>query len=229
MKQDLFNKKNKMADLITECHKVILILPRFNIYFGFGDKTVEEVCREYNVDSDLFLMICNIYAYPQYASHYNLSVGQIPVMLEYLRKSHSFYLQERIPHIENHLTMLSEKSIQKHGQILKQFWDQYKSEVISHFDYEERMVYPYIDNLIEGGNGDGYNIGMFSKHHSNIEDKLDDLTNIIIKYLPGKTLSQHRSSILFDLYQLSSDLKRHTYIEDRILVPAIKAQERKRQ
>ena len=71
-------------------------------------------------------------------------------------------------------------------------------------------------------------IDQFEQNHSNIEDKLADLINIIIKYLPGKLRTADRISMLQDLNALSADLNRHALIEDKILVPFVEYLEKQR-
>ena len=41
---------DRMADLISENYFLIQVISRFGIKVGFGDKTVEQVCREFGVD-----------------------------------------------------------------------------------------------------------------------------------------------------------------------------------
>jgi regulator of cell morphogenesis and NO signaling len=55
--------------------------------------------------------------------------------------------------------------------------------------------------------------------HDNIGDKLSDLTNIIIKYLPAEIMPNERIGVWFDLAQLSKDLDKHAIIEEKILIP----------
>ena len=59
----------------------------------------------------------------------------------------------------------------------------------------------------------------FTENHSGIEDKLADLRNIILKYLPEEYSQSLRFDILKDIISIESDLKKHTIIESRILVP----------
>jgi regulator of cell morphogenesis and NO signaling len=57
---------------------------------------------------------------------------------------------------------------------------------------------------------------------------LEDLTNIIMKYMPVEDATEaERGNVLFDLFQLSSDLKKHTSIEDRLLIPSVEQLERR--
>ena len=60
MRNKLFSERMKMAELVAANNNIILLLPRFGIRLGFGDCTVREVCAEYGIATDFFLLICNI-------------------------------------------------------------------------------------------------------------------------------------------------------------------------
>ena len=222
----LFTKKMKLADLVINNHKLVLILQRFNIALGFGEKTIDDVCQQNNVPVDFFLLICNVYTNDQYLPSSNeLSQINMVQLIPYLTASHNYYLQERIPHIENHLHHIADHCYPSHHDTLLKFFRDYKDEVSKHFQYEEFTVFPYINNLHKNVKSTGYSIQQFEENHSNIEDKLSDLTNIILKYIPGDVLPNERISLLFDIFQLADDLNTHSLIEEKILIPYVQTLE----
>ena len=223
----LFSKKMKLADVLLSNHHLVLILKRFGLELGFGEKTVADVCAQYQVSADFFILICNVYANDQYLpSQEEMARVDMQALVPYLVASHVYYLEERIPHIENHLSRIADACPSSHQNILYRFFSDYKKEVENHFQYEEEIVFPYIKQLSMGKKSEGYAITQFEENHSNIEDKLNDLTNIILKYLPGDVMPQERISLLFDIFQLSSDLNKHNLIEDKILIPYVESLER---
>ena len=52
----------KMAELIAVSPSLPGVLTRMGIPFGFGDETVEEVCRRNGTDPETFLLICSVHA-----------------------------------------------------------------------------------------------------------------------------------------------------------------------
>ncbi|MBA7528470.1 hypothetical protein ES705_20656 [subsurface metagenome] len=64
-------------------------------------------------------------------------------------------------------------------------------------------------------------IDFFVDTHTNIEDKLYDLKNIIIKYLPPARDYTSSNALLFELFRLERDLNDHARIEDKVLVPKV--------
>ena len=60
----------------------------------------------------------------------------------------------------------------------------------------------------------------------NIDEKLEDLKNIVMKYLPAECDSEMRIRVLMTIYYLQEDLKRHTYVENNILAPMVTRMEK---
>jgi regulator of cell morphogenesis and NO signaling len=229
MNKILFSEKMKLADLISANHNLILMLPRFGIPFGFGDKRVVEVCAKYNVPADFFLLICNVYSFDSYIpGEKDVVATDMRLLIPYLRASHKYYLNERLPHIEQHLNRIADNIDGKYGSVLKRFFAGYKNEVSEHFMYEEETVFPYIEALASGRSSHrAYQIHDFEEVHNDIEDKLNDLMQIIFKYLPGNVSQGDSIGVVFDIFELSSDLNKHSLIEEKVLVPYVKLIEKK--
>ena len=222
-KKTPFMKDTKFAELMTEDRRLLQLLPRFGIGLGFGDRSVAQVCQTNQVNTELFLMICEVYSNGRYRpGKEELQKIDLGNLLSYLKASHRYYLDERFPHIEEHLQHIIEACGKKYGPMLGHFYDEYKQEVMRHIQYyEEEVVFPYIETLLGGQRTSSYNINEFEHNHTNIQDCLDDMMNILLKYLPGDILPKERIEISLDIMELSDDLNRHSLIEDRILTPYV--------
>ena len=226
-KKTPFSKDSKFAELMTDDRRLLQLLPRFGIGLGFGDHSVDQVCRMNQVNTDLFLMICEIYSdgnfKPEKHELQHINMGDL---LSYLKASHLYYLDECFPHIEEHLQRIIDACGQKYGPMLSHFYDEYKQEVMRHIKYyEEEVVFPYIEALLNGKRPDSYKIDEFEHNHTNIQDTLDDMMNILLKYLPGDNLTKERIEISYDIMELSDDLNRHSLIEEHILIPCVESLE----
>jgi regulator of cell morphogenesis and NO signaling len=113
-------------------------------------------------------------------------------------------------------------------KLIDKFYDDYDNEVAGHFKYEEEVVFPYIDSLItsHGTQSEKFNIGQFGHNHSNINEKLNDLKNIITKYLNEEYSSPLCFELLNDIYSVEKDLRKHSLIENRLLIPLVEKMER---
>ncbi|MBP6230187.1 MAG: hemerythrin domain-containing protein [Paludibacteraceae bacterium] len=222
MKQIQFTPHTKLANLILHNFKLLPVITRFGIPLGFGEKTVAEVCKQYAIPTDFFILVCNIYTHDEYApSPAEIRKVDIHSLLAYLSSSHQYYLSERIVEIEASIQEMSKTCTNKYFSTIETFYDGYKKEIVKHLEFEETSVFPYIQGLLSGEKNDGFGIQQFENNHTNIEEKLGDLKNIIIKYVPIDCASKERNKLLYDIFLFEEDLNRHTLIEDKILIPYV--------
>lgn len=113
-------------------------------------------------------------------------------------------------------------------RLIDKFYDDYDAEVTNHFMFEESIVFPYIESLLKNGKSLqlDFSISKFEENHSYIGEKLNDLKNIIIKYLPEDYSSPIRFEILKDIYDVESDLQKHSLIENKILISLVEKLEK---
>ena len=71
-----------------------------------------------------------------------------------------------------------------------------------------------------------YSINDYYDEHDDIEEKLFDLKNILIKYLPQQKESDIINKLLINLFMLEQDINYHSRIEDKVLVPKVAAIEK---
>ncbi|MCI2144838.1 MAG: hemerythrin domain-containing protein [Bacteroidales bacterium] len=228
MKNTLYSEGMKMADLISSDPSLLIVIARLDIKLGFGDASVADICKRYRLSKNLFLMICDIYSFDGFKpSTDNLTLDDIPHIISYLKTSHKYYTSYFFPRLRDDIHLMIKACNESDRKIMNKFYDDYDAEVRKHFDYEEKTVFPYIETLLANGNtGKNYNIGKFEKNHSNIEEKLNDLKSIVTKYLPETCSSPARYDVLCDIFHIELDLSKHTLIENELLVPLVKRQER---
>ena len=218
-----YSRRCKLADMISAELMLLGIVERLGIRLGFGDATVDDICRRYGLSPELFLMICNVYSFDGYMPHANeLNRDDLPHLVAYLRASHRYYTEVCFPRLHEHIHAMVASLDVTNRRVIDRFFDDYQAEVDNHFAYEEETVFPYIESLISGGaRVDGYNIDQFGHNHGNIEDKLNDIKNIVLKYLPESSAVAERHAVLEDIFRIEKDLDRHTEIENRILIPLV--------
>ena len=217
--------KMKMADAINQYHSLLTVLPRLGIPLGFGEKSIEQLCTEQHVSLPLFTLISRVYTQTDYYPSIE-ELRQCPMndILQYLQQSHQDYLENKFPHIEQHFNTLLEPMDKKYSTLIVNFYKEFKKEVVKHFQYEEKVVFPYMRQILsenETDNGEHHHKSAFQQQHDDIEDTLNDLTNLLLKYIPAEVSSSERVDMLLDMYALSNDIGKHAMMEDRILLPYI--------
>lgn len=216
-----FSANSKMNDLIRSDASLLLTMTRFGLPLGFGDKSVREVCQENGIDSSTFLAVVNFITdnlKPEAIQAGNISISDL---ITYLKNAHSFFLDFKLPLIRRKLIEAIDDAVNEepYKQMILKFYDGYEREVRKHMDYENDKVFPYVLELCNGTKDPDYNIAVFEQNHENIESKLSDLKNILVKYFPSQQPNFLLNEVLFDLSDCELDLDRHTKVEDLLFVP----------
>ncbi len=224
--QKMYEADDLLISIIRDNYNVLQSLGSFGINLGFGDKTVKEVCEYEGVDTYTFLAVVN-FTINGHRNPDDADRVSIPTLMKYLRASHDYYLGFQLPFIRKELSEALDPDNSVSNLVLK-LYDEYARQIQLHMKYEERMVFPYVDNLLDGRVTSGYDIETFSKHHGQTDQKLRELKQIIIKYLPSDGLRNNQlSATLYDIYNNEEWLALHAEVEDHIFIPAIRKLEQK--
>lgn len=216
----------KMADLLDVNLSMLGVFSRFGMSFGFGEATVQEVCDGMGIDPETFLIICKVYAFDNYKpSREQMENACLEDIVNYLKMSHAYYLGSMVPELARSIEVMMSPCEETRKKIIWKFFTDYKEELERHFEYEEKTVFPYVEAMIDSRERESYTIGEYEKNHSNVEEKLDDLKKLILMYLPPQCNHQDTVQALFCIALLETDLERHTFIEEGILVPVVSRME----
>ena len=222
---DTYTAADSMGRLVCENHRVLLVMSRFGLGLGFGNKSIAEVCQEQGVDTATFLTVVNMLLNED-ADGPSVEAISVGTLVDYLHQSHEYFLGFRLPGIRAKLM----ETVGQEGTLSKaiiSYFDGYVEEVQKHMEYEETRVFPYVRQLIAGEDTEGYSIKVFGKQHSQVEARLTEFKNILIRFYPSHSTNEI-NSVLFDIFNCEHDLASHNAIEDRLFIPAIEAMEAKR-
>jgi regulator of cell morphogenesis and NO signaling len=229
----LFTRDTTLADAIHSNYLLIPVVNRFGVSLGFGEKTIRDVCKEHRIDVEFFLCIINVFSSERYFPEKKLMTFSPLTILEYLQKTHAYYRETQIPVIERQLHQLLRRAGKRRNDlaIVRKFFLGYKRELLAHLDREERITFPYIRKVyrmhqknrsaVNAKVSQTYSMDTYGKEHNNVDEKLWDLKNILIKYLPGTVDDAIRNAMICEVFRLEGDIRDHTRIEETILMPLV--------
>lgn len=218
----LYTSHDKMRALIADNSQLIMVMGRFAIPMGFADKTVKEVCAEHGVDEATFLAVTNFVSQKE-TNYQNINLTSL---IGYLKKAHEYFLTFSLPAIRRKLIEAIDCSgNDRIALLILRFYDEYVIEVKRHMTYENKVVFTYVENLLNGYWRKEYSIATFEGKHSPIGAKLKELKDVIVRYCPENS-SYLLYSVLLDIILCEQDLNSHCSIEDSLFVPATKKLEK---
>jgi len=222
------NASTKVADVILNNPYLMLLLEHFGISVPVQEKTVDEICIENSISTDLFLTFANLYNGVHYSPTKSFSYSETLTIVNYLKNSHKYYSEEIYPNILGIIRKMNSANSHKEMALVEKFFGDYFNEVIEHLNYENETVFPYIVGLYERVivsnkpySLQEYSVADYKEQHNDIEEKLNDLNNLLIKYLPQNDDLPLRRKLLLSLFELEYDLNIHSQIEDLILIPLV--------
>lgn len=219
----------KMLDLINENYSLLLFLQHFNVDFAVDNSTVEELCAVNSIDMWAFITIGNLYNgfYP-HENEIN-RIGNINHILTFLNNSHSFYKEDKYPELKWYLHKLQQTYKTNDFLLIERFFNDYFNEVLEHLEYEDDIAFPYFSGLINSKEqfGSSFSAKEYFNHHTDIETKLSDLKNLFLKHIKIKNELNTKRKFLNTLFVLEFDLKIHSIIEEKILIPLVERVENK--
>lgn len=227
---EIFTREHKLFNIIDHNINLLPVLNRFGISLGFKDKKVKTICEEKHLNPDFLLAIVNTYHNESYFPEQELLSFSPLEIIGYLKKTHQYYLNYVVPQLDLLMTRLTESSTsQSQGlQMVNSFYQKYRSELLLHIDDEEQRVFPYIEKLVRNQvTRSNYSILSFEEEHTNVDEKLNDLKNLIIKYIEPDYDQNICNEFLMALIRFEKDINDHARIEDVILLLQAEALEKK--
>ncbi len=235
----LIHENMKLADVIHHDHTLVPIINRFGIHLGFGNDTIAEICQKHHLNVDFFLTILNAFHDAHYFPKEQLQRFPAALIIDYLQKAHHYFLEDKIPEISALMDKMAEEYPldETTFRLIRNFFTEYAQELKKHTHREEEKIYPYVlslEKVFSDGSVDEYlrnqirdnPVSEYESEHENMEEKLFDLKNILIKYLPAPRKDELGYQILRELFTLEKELNEHARIENLILIPKVEAMEK---
>lgn len=218
-----YSPTDKLRNLVRDNSSLLMVMSRFGISSGFGEKTVEEVCGMHGVDVATFLSVANLISGKE-KDYKSLSLSSL---IGYLRRAHTYFLDYNLPTIRRRLIeALDCSGSDDVAFLILKFYDEYVTEVRKHMEYENTVVFAYVDELLQNRLDSSFSIDVFGGKHNHIDIKLKELKDIVISYYPNKC-NDMLNSVLFDIINCEQDLASHCNVEDMLFVPAVAELERR--
>jgi len=215
----------KLADLLFENPYLMLMMQHFGINFVVQDKSVGQVCRENNINKEVFIAFANLYNGFQELDEKRFSISDMQSIIAFLKNSHQYYKEEKYPEIKSLIDEIAGINNTPEIMMIARFFDEYFQEVLEHLAYEDEVAFPFFMDLDKnnrkGKEAKEYSAQVYKDHHTDIETKIMELKKLLLKHIPLKEDKTLRRRLIISLFELEYDLTIHYAIEENLLIPLI--------
>lgn len=160
----------------------------------------------------------------------NFTSFPMEILLDYLTKGHQFYLQKKLPEIEQTIFQLTQILGFKNPFVLliNALYVEYKNELTKHIANEENYVFPYIRQLIKTSTVgirsasllNGWStLASFLESHTDTGKDLQKIQQLILNYKDNSELKFILNRFATQLYLFENDLFIHHQIEEEVVLP----------
>ena len=229
----MINIKDKtVADLVSDNIKTANVFKKHGIDFCCGGRiSIEKACEKKGLDyatvvSELF----QVRVVKSEIEDYNN--WDLDKLIDYIIKVHHSYVLEAIPLIIQY----SDKVAKVHGhhyeEVVKinELFHTVAEELLQHMQKEEKILFPYILDLVKADNDDlilssapfgsvQNPIQMMNKEHETAGNILKEISNLANSYTPPDEACNTFRALYASLEEFEQDLHLHIHLENNILFP----------
>ena len=198
-----------------------------------GKKTVKEACAEKGLDitkveQELQTADKNVTgSRPLPYNEWNLDF-----LADYIANTHHSYVKKTIPDLRSYSSKVASVQGNRHPELfaISQLTDEVCEELSSHMIKEEKVLFPYIKELVAAKNtaqplhaahfGTVQNpINMMEHEHEIVGEKLDQIRKLSKNYSLPEDACASYSYLFKTLDEFENDLHLHVHLENNILFP----------
>lgn len=209
-----------------------VLMGRYDIKSDWNLSPLEDLAKEKGVNADFLVQLINSSYEPSTASVSDFDSYSIPTLVDYLERSHRYYLQTRLPEIEQSISAMKwSNTYHPICVLVSRFFAMYVEELGEHFLYEEQKLFPYAKFLCRSKEqwhlipalrvflGQYSTTEFINKHDDSNKDELREIREALMKYEPPQENKFPYHILLDQLKSFEEDLQLHALIEDKVLVP----------
>jgi regulator of cell morphogenesis and NO signaling len=222
----MITKQSTPKQIINNNGYMLHILKRYEINYK-DKKSIADLGQAKNFNVNFLVDLLNAFDELKPGMVYKFDQYEIPVLLNYLKRSHKYYLDRRLPEII--FSMLEVYRLYPALSALKKFIAEYTKRLEVHFIKEDEVLFPYAEYLYNATIKfkqvpfiDSYFYEFSVKdflHDHHTERDLQLMRLALEKHNPSNnTWSPYRITLEL-IKNFEEDLKIHALIEDRVLIP----------
>ncbi|MEA5459016.1 hypothetical protein VB796_08210 [Arcicella sp. LKC2W] len=188
----------------------------------------------WEINHELIELILELYNDEEDFVYEKMQKFSIEDILNYLQATHQYYLEKKLPEIEQSMLHIYSKYAESHLLLssLMVFFNNYKNQLTAHIRMEERYLFPYIRRMLLASKTKTvcaknlsidpfFSIKKFIASHLPIEDELKEVSKIIKQFSGDESIPLPFKIFMNQVDFFEIELRKHAIIEDHVLVPMV--------
>ena len=165
-------------------------------------------------------------------THDDVAHWPIPRLIDFIVSTHHAFVRSAMPEIARHLATLIDGYGVRHPELARvaAHFDRVVGDLEQHLMKEEQVLFPYVRDLAEAGDGCGRTqspfgtvanpIRMMEREHQAIGDAFRIIRELTDGYTAPLDGCAAYAMCMAELRRFEGDLNRHVQLENHVLFPA---------
>lgn len=222
-----------LGEIVAQDWHKAHVLKKYGLDFCCGGKkTLKEACIKKGLD--ITIIENELQQMEQAPSHRPLPFGDwnLDFLADYIVNTHHSYVRKNLPEIRSYSEKVMKVHGKEHPELLRihHLIEEINNELITHMQKEEKILFPYIKELVSALNnstpkpvphfGTVQNpIHMMETEHEEVGDHLTEIRELTQNYnLPEGACTTY--NLLYKLLrEFETDMHSHIHLENNILFP----------
>lgn len=224
-------KERTVGEIVSENIKAADIFKKFNIDFCCGGGiSIEKACQKKGVSSEELLEALSILNSTDISRTYNYKTWSADFLIDHIINVHHSYVSESIPILMQYAHKVAQVHGHHYTEVLEiyELFTEVAEELSQHLLKEERVLFPYIKQMVEidkeGGKLPPVHFGsvqnpvrMMEHEHENAGDVFKRIAEITHNYMPPEGACNTFRALYAKLSEFEQDLHLHIHLENNIL------------
>ena len=232
-------KENKIGEIVARNFRAAQIFESYGLDFCCGGKkSISEACEKKgispdNVINELNSKLENLKIFDANGRNaINYNAWELDFLIDYIINTHHVYVMNSLPNIFAHSQKVASVHGENHPEVnsIADLFSNLKDELEAHLQKEEKMLFPYIKNLVRIKRenievqyppfGTVNNpIKMMEHEHDNAGNILSYINRLSGNYNPPQDACTTFRVLYQELKEFEDDLHTHIHLENNILFP----------
>jgi len=230
-----FDINKTVGQLVAEDYRRAEVFKKYDIDFccGGGQKLIE-VCKEKNIDMDKLVNdLKAVESSVTDAKNMNFDEWELDFLIDYILNVHHRYVKENIPLLAEFTAKVAQVHGEAHPEVIEiaRLFEAISAELEQHMMKEERVLFPYIKELVSVKNTPGQSltpphfgtvenpIRMMIMEHDRAGEILKQMRELSHGFAPPESACNTYRVSYHKLEEFEADLHQHIHLENNILFP----------
>jgi len=225
-------KERTIGQLVKDDYRTAQVFQQNGLDFCCGgNRTIEEACASKDVNhSEIVQALNQIRNNGTKEDNYNQ--WSLDFLVDYIINNHHEFTRNKLPEIGKYAKKVAKVHGERHEELNEIYYEFTKlhTEIFNHLDKEERILFPYIKQLVEAEKkglqpeapefGEAANpIAMMEEEHDEAGTSMAKIRRLSKDFTPPADACTTYRLLYQNLEGFEKDLHKHVHLENNILFP----------